>query len=82
MDVLGNFKYLLPILGAERSNALLKTNLTGVTLESCNASLLGYNANDRSLRNGVNLGQICAYDPQARQDSCEVGTKSQSQYCC
>lgn len=56
---------------AERSNALLKTNLTGVPLESCNASLLGYNANDRSLRNGVNLGQICAYDPDARQDSCE-----------
>ncbi|XP_037030140.1 serine protease Hayan-like isoform X2 [Bradysia coprophila] len=56
---------------AERSNALLKTNLTGVALESCNASLLGYNANDRSLRNGVNLGQICAYDPDARQDSCE-----------
>lgn len=55
----------------ERSNGLLKTNLTGVALESCNASLLGYNANDRSLRNGVNLGQICAYDPDARQDSCE-----------
>ncbi|KAJ6638661.1 Serine protease persephone [Pseudolycoriella hygida] len=55
----------------QRSNALLKTNLTGVSLASCNSSLLDYNANDRSLRNGVNLGQICANDPQGGHDSCE-----------
>lgn len=59
-------------LGGNRSNALLKTNLTGVTLEWCNSSLLGYEANNRRLRNGVNLGQICAFDPQGRHDACQV----------
>lgn len=57
---------------AQRSKVLLKANLTSVPLESCNASLLEYNNNDRSLRMGVVLSQMCASDPDGRRDACQV----------
>lgn len=32
---------------------------------------MGYNSNSRSLPHGIELGQICANDPQARNDACQ-----------
>lgn len=51
-----------------QSDALLKTNVTAVSITSCNQTLLDYNkdSNSRALRDGLRQTQLCAFDPQAR----------------
>lgn len=41
-------------------------------LSKCNDTLFEFNryANSAALRNGIIEGQYCAYDPQARNDTC------------
>lgn len=70
-------KYIISVYRIEnqRSNLLLKTNLTAVPLDQCNSSLLEYNPNNRALRNGVILGQICAKDSTGTNDACQVKFK-------
>lgn len=55
------------------SDKLLKANLTSMPLETCNTTLLIRNRllNTRRLANGLNLGQMCAGDPNATTDTCE-----------
>lgn len=52
---------------------MLKTNVTSVELSSCNRTLVDWNQgpNLPSLRNGLNKGQLCAYDPAAKNDACQ-----------
>lgn len=59
--------------GSAPSNILLKTQLQTMPLPECNATLLGFNenANQAALRDGISESQYCAYDPQARNDSCQ-----------
>lgn len=40
----------------------------------CNKSLIGY-AND--LFDGLNLGHVCAFDPEGNSDACSVNKKLQ-----
>lgn len=49
----------------------MKTNVTSVPLPSCNSTLLDY-GRDRRLPYGVDLGHLCAFDPKAEHDSCQV----------
>lgn len=60
-----------------RPNELLKTNITSMPLSACNTTLLEYNrqVNHPSLRNGISESQLCAYDPDARNDACQ-GTEN------
>lgn len=41
-------------------------------VDQCNKTLLQFNrdADQSSLRGGIILGQLCTYDPQARNDAC------------
>lgn len=55
----------------ERSNVLLKTNLTAVDLPICNQTYAEQPSN-RRLPNLLNQGQLCAYDPRAVNDACQV----------
>ena len=57
-----------------QSDILLKTNVTAVAIESCNATFLELNQRvlDRRLQNGLIAGQMCAYDPDAQNDACQV----------
>lgn len=65
--------FLLYIYTAyQTSDILLKANLTAFPLDKCNASLLGYDRNSRALPNGIQMGQICAHDPNATRDACQV----------
>lgn len=59
------------MVGTERSNQLLKTNLMSMTLSECNNTLLNYSqqANHAAFRDGLIKGQYCAYDPHEKNDS-------------
>lgn len=63
---------IVSIKGTRLSNNLMKAQLTSMPLNVCNATLLEFNkdVNQAALRNGIIGGQYCAYDPQARNDSC------------
>lgn len=52
---------------------LLKTNVTSMSSETCNVTVLEYNADkdQRSLRSGLHDTQLCAFDPDARNDACQ-----------
>lgn len=63
----------------DRSGVLLKTNLTAVSMASCNASYAQLPRN-RRLPNVLNAGQICAFDPQQRNDACQVIVVCSSQF--
>ncbi|XP_055307788.1 serine protease persephone-like [Sitodiplosis mosellana] len=54
------------------SNVLRKAELTSMPWDECNAKLLEFNreASEEALRDGLNRGQYCAYDPQGISDSC------------
>lgn len=56
-----------------RSDMLLKTNVTSVPIADCNSTLLAYNKDKdaKSLRNGLQMTQLCANDPMARNDACQ-----------
>lgn len=58
--------------GPELSNELRKTQLKTLSLDECNATLAEYNirAQQAPLRNGIMVGQYCAYDPLGKNDSC------------
>lgn len=60
------------IEGSLGSEFLLKTNVTMMPIEQCNTTVLNFNnvAPLASLRDGVILGQVCAYDPNAKNDAC------------
>lgn len=68
--------HLHPPIEFTPSNKLLKANLTSVPLEACNGTLLTRNRvlNTRRLASGLNIGQLCAVDPEATKDTCEVNT--------
>lgn len=55
----------------QKSNILLKTNLTAVDLPACNRTYAELQA-DRRLPNLLNQGQLCAHDPRAINDACQV----------
>ncbi|XP_031632051.1 uncharacterized protein LOC116346252 [Contarinia nasturtii] len=65
-----------------RSNRLLKTELISMPLSRCNLTLINWFrlSNDASLRNGLNGGQYCAYDPAGRNDSCQGDSGGPLQY--
>lgn len=50
-----------------------------MNLNQCNTTLYEYNiekeAYDERLLQGLNQGQLCAYDPEGERDTCEVSTK-------
>lgn len=55
----------------EKSNVLLKTNVTGVELSACN---LTYAEQPRNRRwpNLLDAGMICAHDVRGINDACQV----------
>ncbi|XP_055307789.1 serine protease persephone-like [Sitodiplosis mosellana] len=58
--------------GQSQSNALRKAQFVSMPWAECNAKLLKFNeyANDEALRDGLNQGQYCTYDPHNITDSC------------
>lgn len=78
-DVLPNTKLYVTGWGSTSSERtvrpknLLKTNITAMPLEACNVTLTEYNreVNQPSLRSGISESQLCAYDPDARNDACQ-----------
>lgn len=52
---------------------LLKALLVTMPLSECNDTLLNWNREMDLIvfRDGLHEGQLCAYDPQARNDSCQ-----------
>ncbi|XP_031640193.1 melanization protease 1-like [Contarinia nasturtii] len=56
-----------------RSNVLLKANMTTLPLEECNSTIFEYNQhpNGASFRNGVSESQYCARDVRMKSDSCQ-----------
>lgn len=59
--------------GRDRSNVLLKANVTTLPLKECNSTILEYNKlpNYSSFRNGVSESQYCALDMMMENDSCQ-----------
>ncbi|XP_055681659.1 serine protease persephone-like isoform X2 [Lutzomyia longipalpis] len=54
----------------EKSGVLLKTNLTSVPLDKCNRTFTDLPPT-RHLPNGLNEGQLCAFDVARKKDACE-----------
>lgn len=65
-------KCLLFPSGTNRSELLLKANVTSVPLHSCNRTLIDYNrrANQPALR-ALSQSQMCAVNLQERSDACQ-----------
>lgn len=61
------------VLGRNKSDILLKTDLATVPLSQCNQTFLEYNrkgSNLSALQNGISESQYCAHDPNGN-DSCD-----------
>lgn len=58
---------------SEGSNELRKTQVQTMPSAQCNSTLLeiGKKTNSAALRNGIDDGQYCAYDPNEMSDSCQ-----------
>lgn len=55
-----------------QSHLLLKSNLTAIGLAACNATYTGYaQTTSRKIPQGLREEQVCAIDPEGRNDACQ-----------
>lgn len=60
---------------------LLKTNVITKPLLECNITHLESDQGNRpAIRDGLKVGQYCAYDPEGKKDSCEGDSGGPLQY--